>query len=60
MTLIWIMMKKESGDMHSKKFKKVKGYYDSGLWNIGKVHDAVAHGWITESEFLEITGKIYD
>lgn len=53
------MRTKESDDMHSKKFKKVKGYYDSGLWSKSKVHDAVAHGWITESEFLEITGEIY-
>lgn len=54
------MRTKESDDMHSKKFKKVKGYYDSGLWSKSKVHDAVAHGWITESEFLEITGEIYN
>lgn len=45
--------------MHSKKFKKVKGYYDSGLWNIGKVRDAVVHGWITAEEFEEITGEPY-
>jgi hypothetical protein len=51
---------RRNGDMHSKKFRKVKSYYDSGLWSVNKVHDAVAHGWITESEFLEITGKIYD
>ena len=54
------MMKKESGDMHSKKFKKVKGYYDSGLWNIGKVRDAVVHGWITAEEYEEITGEPYE
>lgn len=58
-TLI-VMRTKENDDMHSKKFKKVKGYYDSGLWSKSKVHDAVAHGWITESEFLEITGEIYN
>lgn len=44
---------------HSKKFKKVKGYYDSGLWSINKVHDAVEHGWITPEEFDEITGEPY-
>jgi hypothetical protein len=54
------MMKKESGDMHSKKFKKVKGYYDSGLWDIKKVRDAVIHGWIIAEEFEEITGQPYE
>ena len=46
--------------MHSKKFKKVKNYYDSGLWDIRKVRDAVVHGWITAEEFEEITGELYE
>lgn len=55
------MRTKESDDMqHSKKFKKVKGYYDSGLWNKSKVHDAVFHSWITAEEYEEITGDPFE
>ena len=54
------MRTKENDDMHSKKFKKVKGYYDSGLWSKSKVHDAVVHGWITAEEYKEITGEPYE
>ena len=43
----------------SSKFEKVKGYYDAGLWDMRRVHDAVAHGWITTSEYQEITGLEY-
>jgi len=43
----------------SKKYQKVKHYYDKGLWGIGKVRDAVEKGWITEEEFKEITGEDY-
>lgn len=39
------------------KFEKVKKYYDNGLWDIDRVRNAVVKDWITESEFLEITGK---
>ena len=41
----------------SKHFKKVKGYYDSGLWSIERVRNAVLKGWITEEEFELITGE---
>ena len=44
----------------SKKFDKVKYYYDNGYWAINRVHDAVGHGWITAEEFKEITGIDYD
>lgn len=44
----------------SKKFPKVKEYYDKGLWTIGRVHDAVTHGWITAEEFEIITGMPYE
>ena len=43
----------------SKHFKKVKMYYDSGLWNLERVRNAVVKGWITEAEFKEITGEDY-
>ena len=45
--------------MHSEKFEKVKFYYDTGRWDITKVHNAVVKGWITEEEFFEITGENY-
>ena len=44
---------------HSKKFDKVKTYYDRGVWTIDMVRSAVAKGWITEEEFTEITGEDY-
>lgn len=43
---------------HSKNFSKVKTYYDSKLWDINKVWDAVGK-WITEAEYKEITGFDY-
>ena len=44
---------------HSKKFEKVKTYYDRGVWTIDMVRNAVVKGWITEEEFTEITGEEY-
>lgn len=44
----------------SKKYEKVKKYYDKGFWGISKVRDAVAQGWITADEFYEITGEEYE
>ena len=41
------------------KFEKVKNYYDSGLWDISRVRNAVFKNWITEGEFFEITGLYY-
>ena len=43
----------------SKHFKKVKGYYDSGLWSIERVRNAVVKGWITAEEYKGITGEVY-
>ncbi len=45
--------------MHSKQFDKVKRYYDDGMWTITRVRNAVVKGWITEDEFVEITGENY-
>lgn len=45
---------------HSKKYEKVKEYYDKGYWDIRKVHDAVTHGWITPEEYTLITGEPYE
>lgn len=43
----------------SKKFAKVKRYYDEGLWSKRQVHDAVVKGWITAEEYEIITGEPY-
>lgn len=44
----------------SAKYSKVKNYYDSGLWTLKQVKNAVIKGWITEDEFKEITGEEYE
>ena len=45
------------------KLSKLKGYYDSGLWTVAMVANAVAHPpdapWITATEYQEITGDTY-
>lgn len=45
--------------MESKKYRKVKGYYDDGLWSISRVRDAVMKNWITPAEYEEITKEKY-
>lgn len=44
---------------HSKNYEKVKKYYKEGNWTIQMVRNAVVKGWITETEFKEITGEDY-
>ena len=44
---------------HSEKFELVKNYYDSGQWKKKAVKNAVAKGWITADEYLEIVGEPY-
>ena len=44
----------------SKHFKKVKGYYDSGLWSIERVRNAVGKAWSTQEEYKIITGEEYN
>ena len=43
----------------SKHFKKIKMYFDSGLWSIERVRNAVVKGWITAEEYKTITGEVY-
>lgn len=43
----------------SPKFNKVKHYYDTEMWNITMVRNAVVKGWITATEYEEITGEVY-
>lgn len=45
--------------MKSAKFEKVKDYFERGLWSKAWVKNAVAKGWITESEYEEITEEAY-
>lgn len=50
--------------MASKKFKTVKKWYDlpegnKAKWTDAQVAEAVLHGWITEEEYFEITGKVF-
>lgn len=42
------------------KYERIKKYYNEGLWNIDRVRDAVIKGFITEDQFEEITGQVYD
>lgn len=41
----------------SKKYEKVKKYFDDGLWSINRVADAVVKGWITVEEYCKITDE---
>lgn len=43
--------------MHSKKFEKIKNWYESGFWTKRMVADAVIKNWITAAEYEEITGE---
>ena len=42
----------------SKHFKKVKKYYDSGMWTKKMVYNVVG-SWITAEEYEIITGEVY-
>lgn len=39
--------------------KRIKKNYDTGLWSINMVRDAVVVGFLTESDYYYITGQIY-
>lgn len=43
----------------SRYYEKLKGYYDAGLWDLERMHNAVVKGWITADEYQEITGEEY-
>lgn len=40
----------------SRKFEKVKCYYDKRLWTKEQVANAVKKNWITQEEYEEIVG----
>ena len=44
----------------SKMYKKIKEYYNTGLWSEERVRNMVIKGIITEEEFYEITGEFYN
>lgn len=48
----------EEVQITSENFKKVKKFYNYGMWSLKWVHDAVGK-WITEKEYLDITGSEY-
>ena len=41
----------------SKMYKKIKEYYNTGLWSEERVRNMVVKGVITEGEFYDITGE---
>jgi uncharacterized XkdX family phage protein len=41
-------------------FERIKNYYDTGLWDIERVRNAVVKEKITKAQFKEITGQDYD
>lgn len=43
----------------SKYYNKVKLFYDKELWSLDMVCNAIGR-WITEEEFIKITGKEND
>ena len=45
---------------HSKFFKSIKMYYDTNRYSKEDVKVFVRVAWITEEEYKEITGDIYE
>lgn len=41
-------------------FRKIKKWYDQGLWTKQMVAKAVAKGVITPEQYQEITGELYE
>ena len=44
----------------SKMYKKIKEYYNTGLWSEVRVRNMVIKGVITEEEYKNIVGKEYE
>ena len=44
---------------HSENYDKVKLWYNMKMWNETRLRNAVMMNWITEIEFVEITGIEY-
>lgn len=43
--------------MHSKKYEQIKAAYERGSYTLTMMQNLVHKGWITETEYIEITGK---
>ncbi len=43
----------------SKKFNKVKKFFDENLWTKNQVRNAVRKEWITSAEYALIVGEDY-
>lgn len=47
-------------DNYSKSYHKIKGYYQTGIWDINRVNMLVGKKLgITKDEYFDITGKVY-
>ena len=46
--------------MKRQKFDLVKKYFEAGLWDLGRVENAVWMGWISEAQFEAITHISFD
>lgn len=44
----------------SKMYKKIKKYYDTGLWSEERVRNMVIKGIVTEEEYASIVCKEYE
>lgn len=53
-------MAKTKTVQHSSKFTSIQKWYSVGAWSLNMVKNAVVKGWITEDEFKEITGEVYE
>ena len=43
----------------SPKYQLVAYYYEMRVWDLDRVRAAVVKGWITETEYQQITGDAY-
>ena len=41
-------------------FRRVNQHYKNGYWSLRQVWEAVEDGWISEEEYKEITGMVYE
>ena len=44
----------------SNMYEKIKSYYDTGLWSEERVKNMVRKYVITQDEFYEIVGEVYE
>ena len=41
-------------------YERVQRNYNAGFWTIEHLRQAVAHGWISDGDFLNMTGLVYE